>query len=394
MSADSAAWKDLMGDDLQMRIIRDGEEPSGEEGDIGDSLNIEFSGFRLDDFHGDVENVFKVVTPFINKKECMITLGEGDVVPGLEMAARFMRLNSHALVKCRSKYAYGAGGRRASDSSSKLGTKTTDLVPESDVVFHVHLKAIVPADSHRFKSNEFRLERSSSKKQLGNDCYRYEWDEHGIAQARALRLYGKARDDMADLFANMQEMNDFMDRAILMDKALAIIVDCLNNSSAVHLKARNYGQAKESAAQVLKYDPDNIKALCRAARAAMFDPAGTYEECEYAISAAEEIDCSNGDVKRVRLELERKRKQNEKREKKMYSRMMQGLGGVGNGTGPSSIIEEENDVERRENSDALGQLGVREHPPLHMYLFASVCLTAVTFAIFQLFFPTQGREEL
>ena len=88
MSADSAAWKDLMGDDLQMRIIRDGEEPSGEEGDIGDSLNIEFSGFRLDDFHGDVENVFKVVTPFINKKECMITLGEGDVVPGLEMAAR------------------------------------------------------------------------------------------------------------------------------------------------------------------------------------------------------------------------------------------------------------------------------------------------------------------
>ena len=78
----------------------------------------------------------------------------------------------------------------------------------------------------------------------------------------------------------------------------------------------------------------------------------------------------------------------------MYSRMMQGLGGVGNGTGPSSIIEEENDVERRENSDALGQLGVREHPPLHMYLFASVCLTAVTFAIFQLFFPTQGREEL
>ena len=52
MSADSAAWKDLMGDDLQMRIIRDGEEPSGEEGDIGDSLNIEFSGFRLDDFHG------------------------------------------------------------------------------------------------------------------------------------------------------------------------------------------------------------------------------------------------------------------------------------------------------------------------------------------------------
>ena len=61
---------------------------------------------------------------------------------------------------------------------------------------------------------------------------------------------------------------------------------------------------------------------------------------------------------------------------------------------PSSIFEEENDVERRENSDALGQLGVREHPPLHMYLFASVCLTAVTFAIFQLFFPTQGREEL
>ena len=41
-------------------------------------------------------------------------------------------------------------------------------------------------------------------------------------------------------------------------------LDSLNNISAVHLRAKGYGLAKEAAANAIQIDPNNMKALCRA----------------------------------------------------------------------------------------------------------------------------------
>ena len=390
-------WVELMGKDLVMKVISTSGGPDDDSttehkadaaAEVGDGIRLDFTGRRLLSF--DVEDcASENETPCIEKHGCLIALGDGDVIPGLEMAARFLPSGHRAIVKCRSKYAYGASGRRtsAADTSSK------DLPPNSDVVFDVCVRGIVPS-SHLLQDDNLKIELAASKKQLGNECYQYEWDDHGMGKARALKLYSKARDSMIDLLGEIQtrqeeggndtvaaaaaaaagELDNAKERA-----ASILIIDCLNNISAVHLKAKAYGKAKESAATVLQYDPNNIKALCRAARAAIFDPNGTFEECEMAIAAAEEIESDNADVKRLRVELERRKKQHKKREKAMYSKMLSSNQTAADDEDTTCSIDERNTETKlaQKHED-------KKKPSVYLYLFASFFITLGSLILFEL----------
>lgn len=386
---DNDGWIQLMGDDLVMKVISDGTDDASPEAkdqaEVGDGITIDFTGHQLPSFDGD--GTITKELPFIEKQGCFIALGDGDVVPGLEMAARFLRSGDIAIVKCRSKYAYGAGGRRA-DSSSKSNLK--DLPPNSDVVFTVCIRNIVPT-RQLLQSDDLKLQLASSKKEIGNEIYQYEWDEHGLGKARALKLYGKARDSMIELIGEIENRNDGDSasdtNSTTKQSAIAILVDCSNNISAVHLKAKCYGLAKDSAATVLQYDPNNIKALCRAARAAIFDPAGTFEECEAAVACAEEIDAENADVKRLRVDLDRRKRQHKKREKAMYSKMMVG----GSSSVESKQGAQEGSAEDQKDIPATtsAKNGI---PPEYLYLIASFLITLGTLILFLLVSSTKADQ--
>lgn len=374
-ASDDDGWIELMGDDLVMKVTSSDtctqqDSQDRQQAEVGDGVVLDFTGHRILSFDCDDANTRE--SPFIEKRNCLIALGDGDVIPGLEMAARFLLAGNRATVKCRGKYAYGAGGRRADSSMPN----TQDLLPNSDVVFDVYIRNIIPT-SQLYNSDDLKIQLASSKKQLGNECYQYEWDEHGMGKARALKLYGKARDAMIELIGDIQNRNDGSDSADANNTkqaATGVLVDCLNNICAVYLKAKTYGLAKESAANVLQYDPDNIKALCRAARAAIFDPAGTFEECELAIAAAEEIDAENAHAKRLRVDLERRKRQHKKREKAMYAKMM---------AGESSSKESKQELADDENKEMSSTLKM-DKPPVYLYLFASFLVTLGSLIVFQL----------
>ena len=388
-------WLELMGKDLLMRVIGSSASGADSLGDdyndepaaeVGDAIQLDFTGRRLLSFDGEGCCSEKEL-PFVEKRGCLIALGDGDVIPGLEMAARFLSIGQRAIVKCRSKYAYGAGGRRAAaaaaaaaDTASNSTTGVTkDLPPNSDVVLDVCVRDIIPS-RRLLEDDDLKIQLASSKKQLGNECYQYEWDDHGMGKGRALKLYGKARDSMMDLLSEIetrQEKDDAVELTGAKQKAASILIDCLNNISAVHLKAKAYGKAKESAATVLQYDPNNIKALCRAARAAIFDPNGTFEECEMAIAAAEEIDGENADVKRLRVELDRRKKQHKKREKAMYSKMMAGGG----------------DVHVHEQQMQTPQQMDNKKPSAYLYLFASLFVTLGSLLLFELVARANNNDK-
>ena len=241
------------------------------------------------------------------------------------------------------------------------------------------ISSVLAIDSQMLRDQELRIQLAVSKKRLGNECYQYEWGDHelgdhGMGKPRALKLYGKARDAMIDLLGEIQtrqeEGDDTAGAAGELDsakqRASSILIDCLNNISAVHLKAKAYGKAKESAATVLQYDPNNIKALCRAARAAIFNPNGTFEECEMAIAAAEEIESDNVDVQRLRVELDRRKKQHKKREKAMYSKML----------GSNQTVTGEEDIDER-NKD-------KKKSSAYLYLIASFFITLGSLILFEL----------
>jgi tetratricopeptide (TPR) repeat protein len=229
---------------------------------------------------------------FHEAKDWLIVVGDKDVVPALEMGIRFLQEGSQGVVFSHSKFAYGNIVRLSGDYK---------LPPSSNVVYHVHVKKIV---------NASEVEVAQSRKKIANDCYQNEWSD-GHGKDRPLYLYKKAAD----------AMNHWLVSSPDDETAKSILIDCLNNTAAVQLRAKQYGKAKEAATSVLMHDPDNLKALCRAARAAMLDPAGSYEESDAAIAAAEAINSDDPDVIKLRVELEHRKKDYKRKSKAMFSKI-------------------------------------------------------------------------
>ena len=349
-------WREIMGKDMVMKVSRSSNieetDDDGEDGarlggprfragrmpEMHDAVFIDVVGQRIASSSGEGpgDYILDDSGPFLRADGWLIALGEGDVCNGIEMATRFLSEGDVGTVRCHLKYAYGSSGRRAGKVCLEE-TGCTDLPPNSEVLFIVAVRSIVPSESERYDSGAFRVERARAKKDLGNEVYVHEWEgeDGGVARSRALRLYGKGSSTMADLVNEVRERRqdirnkpqDDLD-AILEVEAISILVDCLNNLSAVHLRSKSYGLAKEAAASVIEHDRSNLKALIRASRAAMLDPAGTYEESEAAVVAAEEIDKGNKEVRRLRAELTRKKREYKRKEKAMYGKMMGGAKAV------------------------------------------------------------------
>jgi tetratricopeptide (TPR) repeat protein len=124
------------------------------------------------------------------------------------------------------------------------------------------------------------------------------------------------------LFQTLQddEDNDDSDNDAVRKQAMEIMLDCLNNIAACHLRAKEFHQAKEAAVKVLSFDPDNLKGLVRAAKAALLDPASSYEEVEAAIAAAEMDHADDAEVRKLRIELKQRKQAYKKKSKEMFSK--------------------------------------------------------------------------
>ena len=248
---------------------------------------------------------------FQNVKEWLVVVGDKDTTPALEMGLRFMHEDETSLIYSHAKYAYGMGGR-CDDHEHVLSAN-------SNVLYRVHIKRIVPEDSDLIRTPSFKMELARSRKAIGNDCFQFEWSD-GLGKGRALMLYKKAADAMTNLMAEVDDES-------VQKEASAILIDCLNNAAAVYLKAKEFGKAKDAATKVILRDPDNVKALLRAARAALYDPAGTFQESAAAIAAAEQVDPSNVDLRKLKIEHRRKLKEYKAKEKDMFSKMSSAISG-------------------------------------------------------------------
>lgn len=101
-------WKPLMGEDLVMKVIkterpRNNKEPAPLQ--PNDAVMIDFVARIADDR-------LSTGGPIIQEaKDWFIVVGDGDVLPALELAIRFMDSGSTACVWSHSKFAYSSGTR-------------------------------------------------------------------------------------------------------------------------------------------------------------------------------------------------------------------------------------------------------------------------------------------
>ena len=246
---------------------------------------------------------------FQEVKGWLVVVGDGDVVPALEMGIRFLLSGQTGRIWSHSKYAFGPGIRTHNSPQSK-DSKTSEsytLPPYSNVMFEVIVQQKV-MDTSRLNPY-FTIQKALTRKNIGNDIYQNEWkpkpqtktssvslekegsgegtdiettsdggdeqlDEADVtmAMARATRLYQKAAKDMETLLQGTyfkQVEEDHPQR----HQARQVMLDCLNNIVALNLRSEEWHAAKQAAVQVLQHDAKNLKALLRAAKAAMMAKA-------------------------------------------------------------------------------------------------------------------------
>ncbi|KAL3941217.1 MAG: hypothetical protein SGBAC_004392 [Bacillariaceae sp.] len=317
-AASNGGWKPLMGEDLVMKVIksdrpRNNKDPAPIQ--PNDAVMIDFVA-RIADGRLSTDG------PIIQEvKDWFIVVGDGDVLPALELSIRFMDSGSTARVWSHSKYAFSSGTRK--HGKTQLGSNT-------NIMFEVTVSQII-VDTSRLNPY-FTIQKAVSRKAMANDVYQNEWcpppnseqePSCDAAMSRALRLYKKTAQGMETLLGGTY-FNQVEENHPQRLQATKVMLDSMNNIVAVYLRQKQYHEAKQSAIEVLKQDPKNIKGLLRAAKASLLDPASTMEEVQAALSAAEneityKLPQEEKELKRIKTQYQQKQQEYKKKTKEMFS---------------------------------------------------------------------------
>ena len=291
---------------------------------------------RINDNDSDIDEQFPI---FHVAKDWLLIVTEKEVVPALEMGIRFANLHETIQIWSHAKFAYGPNVQRTSNGPNS----SYKLPANANVCYTVTIKGIVPeAERH---DAAFQIRASRAKKNIGNDVYQNEWyapEKEQSAQTnndnsihfnnhntsiKAIQLYKRAASNLEFLVVEQPDNKNNNDdsKKELRAEALSILLDCLNNIVAVHMRAKRYHQAKEAAVQVLQFDGTNTKALLRAAKASLLDPASSYEEVQAAIDAAQEHasdESTMAEVRKLKADLKRRKQEYKRKSKEMFAKMV------------------------------------------------------------------------
>ena len=319
-------WTELMGKDLVMKELSS-SAASNTEVQHQDLILVDIIGRQVDS-PSDETNDAPI---FHDVKDVWIILGDKDVLPVVEMGIRYCPVGETVTVWGHSKFAYGF---------SKRTHEKYELPPNSNVQYDITVKKLISGqerDAHKLK---WCVTATESKKNIANDAYQNEWSD-GQGKARIRYLYEKAAKELELVIDGVQKEPEDEAEKEYFEKAKAILMDCLNNIAAVEIRAKEYHLAKEAAVRVLQREPNNFKGLIRAAKAALLDPASSYEEVDAALAAAAEKanDVQAKDLEKLMSDFVRRKQAYEQRSKKMYAKA---FGGDKSKTKPTSseVVDE------------------------------------------------------
>lgn len=288
----SEEWVSLMGEDVTLRRVNEGEGSFAEMGIVVCCEKIVMRTI-------DTEIIIDLIS------ELRAEIGKGDVVPGLELALRNSRPGDHLRVRIQPKFAWGLESRIASS------LELPSLPPNSAVEYELHVLKHTSAEREYPDDAERQcLFSALLRKDAGNNWFKFgEYARAGRAYSEGVELAEGAPtgDPSGEVAAELRRVRR----------------DCLNNLAAAHLGSGEMLKARATCIRVLEDDPRNVKALLRAAKASL--GLSEYDECELCLDRAEAMDPMNAalTVERQRLAHARKRHREQLKamSKKMHSKL-------------------------------------------------------------------------
>ena len=242
---------------------------------------------------------------FFRRERRTVRLGDGDVVPALELALRQLKCGERAKVRSEPRFAYGGLGRPAAAPGDR------ELAADTAVEFELELHALGSRDAVAAMRPQERAAEGQLKREIGNEHFRCR-DYH-----KAARCYSVALKAVDGLLAESEEGEPAP--GVDADAVLTLMVDCGNNMAACQLKLGDAKKAEEACIAVLQIDAANVKALYRAGIAARTQHK--FDEAGLALEKALALEPGNRDVLRETRQLKLKIREYKEKDRKMAQAM-------------------------------------------------------------------------
>lgn len=227
-----------------------------------------------------------------------------------------MRIGQQCLIRCESRFAYGADGCPA------IREEDVDLPPNSDIEVWVELLGVPSTKPVSKMGLEETIAEGERKKMAGNGHFERK------AYKKALRAYSSATNTVVGLEFPNEDADAFRE-------ARQLRIDCGNNMATTCIRLGDLEKAKEAAVGVLELDPNNAKALFRAGQVSCLQ--SNFAEASLALQKARAL---NPDSKEIRAELTRlstRRKAYQKKRQAMQQTMGRSLLAEGSTRKPSDV---------------------------------------------------------
>ncbi|XP_051765619.1 peptidyl-prolyl cis-trans isomerase FKBP8 [Ctenopharyngodon idella] len=283
-SAEPEEWLDVLGNgQLRKKVLEPGAGPDSRP-HRGQNVTIHLKTSLTDG---------TVVEELPNLS---FTLGDGDVLQGLDLTVQLMEMGEKALIEAGAKYTYGA-----------LGSSTPAVPPDADLILEVQLLSAVDAPDLELMPPLERISLANRKRERGNVHY-----QRGD-YAFAVNSYGIAlqiTEASSRVDISQQEEEELLDMK----------VKCLNNMAAAQLKLDHYEAALRSCVSVLAHQPDNVKALFRKGKVLALQ--GEYAEAIKTLKRALKLEPINKTIHAELSKLVKKHSEQKGAEQAMYKKML------------------------------------------------------------------------
>jgi len=221
----------------------------------------------------------------------IIVGGDDGVIPGLDLAVENMKKGEVALVTIQPEYGYG-----------KEGNPALNIPPNATLVYEIELVDFQKAKEAWDMEFPEKVEVSKRKKEEGNELY------NKGKFVKAVKRYKKA----VRFFENDSNFSDEQKKT-----AESIKLPCYLNLAACKLKTGDYQDTIKNCDDVLKIQPDNVKALFRKGQA--YNALDNWDECKKALLRCLELSPDNADAKKELAKLRQKIVNQDKKDRLVYA---------------------------------------------------------------------------
>ncbi|XP_069671727.1 peptidyl-prolyl cis-trans isomerase FKBP8 [Periplaneta americana] len=236
-----------------------------------------------------------------------IQIGDAEIVQGLDLALPLMDVGEVALVEVGPRFAYGNLGRAPDVPSDATITYTVEL-----------LSAEQEPDIENLPIAK-RKEIGCRKRERGN--WWYTRQEHTLA----IQCYRRALDYLDDIEGGItlkagEDNNSNQDSEEELHDLLEDRLKVYNNLTAAQMKIKAYDTALQSVENVLRCQPNNVKALFRKGK--ILAAKGETSSAVITLRLASQLEPDNRMIKQELVKMLTLHKEDTMQEKNLYKKML------------------------------------------------------------------------